>query len=127
MTIKQIRSRSASVAKSVLALSVFALSRVSAVSKEAMLVDGGDASANASTDVTFKGNFLTSAQNLMFSVMAIVTVGVFVILGTKLFMARGNEEEFKKAWVALSYAVVGLALIPASFAIVRIVTGFNIF
>lgn len=127
MTIKQIRSRSSSVAKSALALSVFALSRVSAVSKEAMLVDGGDASANASTDVTFKGNFLTSAQNLMFSVMAIVTVGVFVVLGTKLFMARGNEEEFKKAWVALSYAVVGLALIPASYAIVRIVTGVNIF
>lgn len=120
-------SRFASVAKSVLALSVFALSRVSAVSKEAMLVDGGDASANASTDVTFKGNFLASAQNLMFSVMAVVTVGVFVYLGTKLVMARGNEEEFKKAWVALSYAVVGLALIPASYAVVRIVTGVNIF
>lgn len=127
MVTAQLRSRFAAASKSALALSVFALSRVSAVSKEAMLVDGGDASANASTDVTFKGNFLASAQNLMFSVMAIVTVGVFVYLGTKLVMARGNEEEFKKAWVALSYAVVGLALIPASYAIVRIVTGVNIF
>ncbi|MFB0965609.1 MAG: hypothetical protein QMC36_08250 [Patescibacteria group bacterium] len=127
MITAKIRSRFSSASKTALALSVFALSRVSAVSKEAMLVDGGDASANASTDVTFKGNFLASAQNLMFSVMAIVTVGVFVYLGTKLVMARGNEEEFKKAWVALSYAVVGLALIPASYAIVRIVTGVNIF
>lgn len=112
--------------KTMLGLSVFALTQVLAVSKDAMLVDGGNSSANASTDVTFKGNFLTTAQNLMFSVMAIVTVGVFVFLGVKLVMARGNEEEFKKAWVALSYAVVGLALIPAAYAIVRIVTGLNI-
>lgn len=112
--------------KTMLGLSVFALTQVFAVSKDAMLVDGGNSSANASTDVTFKGNFLTTAQNLMFSVMAIVTVGVFVFLGVKLVIARGNEEEFKKAWVALSYAVAGLALIPAAYAIVRIVTGFNI-
>lgn len=105
---------------------LLASSRVFAVSREAMLVEGGDASANASTDVTFLGNFLTSAQNVLFAVMAIVTVAVFVFLGFKLVSARGNEEEFKKAWVSLSYAVVGLALIPASYAIIRIVTGFNI-
>jgi hypothetical protein len=112
--------------KTGLALSVFALSRVSAISQEAMLVEGGDASASAASDVTFRGNFLTSAQNLLFSFVAIVTVGVFVYLGFKLVSARGNEEEFKKTWVAISYAVVGLALIPAAYAIVRIMSGFNI-
>lgn len=126
MTFENLRVSASSVVKSAIGLSVFAISRASAVSRDAMLVDGGDASANASTDVTFKGNFLSTAQNLMFSVMAIVAVGVFVFLGVKLVMARGNEEEFKKAWVALSYAVVGLALIPAAYAIVRIVTGLNI-
>lgn len=114
------------IAKTALGLSVFAISRVGAVSKDAMLVDGGNASANGSTDVTFQGNFLTSAQSLMFSLMAIVSVGVFVFLGYKLMTAQGNEEEFKKAWVALTYAVIGLALIPASYAIVRIVSGVNI-
>jgi hypothetical protein len=126
MILEKISASASAFAKTALGLTVFAISRVSAVSKDAMLVDGGNSSANASTDVTFKGNFLSTAQNLMFSVMAIVTVGVFVFLGVKLVMARGNEEEFKKAWVALSYAVVGLALIPAAYAIVRIVTGFNI-
>lgn len=126
MTFENLRVSASSVVKSAIGLSVFAISRVSAVSRDAMLVDGGNSSANASTDVTFKGNFLSTAQNLMFSVMAIVAVGVFVFLGVKLVMARGNEEEFKKAWVALSYAVVGLALIPAAYAIVRIVTGLNI-
>lgn len=113
-------------AKTALALSVFALSKVSAISRDAMLVEGGNASASANTDVTFRGNFLVSAQNLLFSVVAIVTVGVFVYLGFKLVSARGNEEEFKKAWVAFTYAVVGLALIPAAYAIVRIISGFNI-
>lgn len=107
-------------------LSAFVQNRAFAASREAMLVDGGLASANSSTDVTFVGSILPSLQNLLFSVMAIVTVGVFVYLGFKLVSARGNEEEFKKAWVALAYAVVGLALIPASYAIIRIVTGFNI-
>ncbi len=107
-------------------LSGLVQSRVFAASREAMLVEGGLASANSSTDVTFVGNVLPSLQNLLFSIMAVVTVGVFVYLGFKLVSARGNEEEFKKAWIALTYAVVGLALIPASYAIIRIVTGFNI-
>lgn len=80
MILEKISASASAFAKTAIGLSVFAISRVSAVSKDAMLVDGGDASANASTDVTFKGNFLSTAQNLMFSVMAIIAVAVFVFL-----------------------------------------------
>lgn len=80
MDIQKLAARADIWIKAILGLSVFAVSQALAVSRDAMLVDGGNSSANASTDVTFKGNFLTTAQNLMFSVMAIVTVGVFVFL-----------------------------------------------
>lgn len=112
--------------RSAFAAIAFQASAVHAISRGDMLVGGGDASANGSTGVTFRSGFLSSAQNFLFSMVAIVAVAVFVYLGFKLVSARGNEEEFKKAWVALTYAVVGLALIPASYAIVRILTGFNI-
>ena len=74
----------------------------------------------------FGRNFLASGQSFLFGVLGVVAVGVFIYLGFKLFSAQGNEEEFKKAWKALVYAVIGLALIPASFAIVKVVTGFDI-
>ena len=108
--------------------SAFAFQAVfsAAVSQSDLLVTNGTSSASANTDVTFRGNFLTSAQNVLFSVMAVVTVGVFVILGYRLITAHGNPEEFKKAWIAIAYAAAGLAIIPASYAAVRILSGLNI-
>lgn len=43
-------------------------------------------------------------------------------MGFKLISARGNEEEFKKAWIALVYVVMGLTIPPLSYVAVRIVT-----
>ena len=51
---------------------------------------------------------------------------MFIYLGFRLFTARGNEEEFKKAWIALAYAAVGLAVVPLSYIAVKIVLGFTI-
>ena len=42
-----------------------------------------------------------------------------------LFTAHGKEEDFKKAWTALIYAVVGLAVMPLAYIVVKIVTGFT--
>ena len=57
--------------------------------------------------------------------LGIITVSVFLYIGYMLFTAQGKEEDFKKAWTALVYAVIGLAVIPLAYIAVKIVTGFN--
>lgn len=88
-------------------------------------VGGGDNSANGATNVTFKDNFLRNIQVYIMGLLGIVSVSVFLYIGYMLFTAQGKEEDFKNAWKALTYAVVGLAVIPLAFIVVKIVTGFT--
>ncbi len=88
-------------------------------------VGGGDNSANSSTNVTFRDNFLKNIQVYMLGLLGIVSVSVFLYIGFMLFTAQGKEDEFKKAWTALIYAVIGLAVIPLAYIAVKIVTGFT--
>ena len=62
----------------------------------------------------------------MIGMLGIVSVSVFLYLGYTLFTANGKEEDFKKAWKGLTYAVVGLAVIPLAYIVVKIVTGFTL-
>lgn len=89
-------------------------------------VDGGGNSANASVDVNLQDNFLKTIQIYMMGLAGIVSVAVFLYIGYTLFTAQGNEEEFKKAWKALVYAVIGLAVMPLAYIAVKIVTGFTL-
>jgi hypothetical protein len=107
-------------------LAAAAYSAASAISQYDLTVGGGNASASPDTGVTFKDTILPHVQSFAFTVVGVVAVGVFVWIGYRLVSAHGNEEEFKKAWVSLTYAVVGLALIPAAYAIVRIVSGLTV-
>lgn len=95
------------------------------VSQTMLQVGGGDNSATSATNVTFKDNFLRNIQVYIMGLLGIVTVSVFLYIGYMLFTAQGKEEDFKNAWKALTYAVVGLAVIPLAFIAVRIVTGFT--
>lgn len=90
-------------------------------------VGGGDNSANSSTNVTFRDNFLRNIQVYIIGLLGIVSVSVFLYIGYTLFTADGKEEEFKKAWKALTYAVIGLAVIPLAYIVVKIVTGFTLY
>ena len=58
----------------------------------------------------------------MIGLLGIVSVSVFLFIGYSLFTAQGKEEEFKSAWKALTYAVIGLAIIPLAYIAVKIVT-----
>ena len=95
------------------------------VTKSMLQVGGGDNSANSSTNVTVKDNFLKNIQAYFMGLIGIVSVSVFLYIGFMLFTAKGNEEEFKKAWKALVYAVIGLAVMPLAYIMVKIVTGFT--
>jgi len=88
-------------------------------------VNGGNNSANSNTNVTFKDNFLKNIQIYMIGLLGIVSVSVFLYIGYMLFTAQGKEEDFKKAWTALTYAVIGLAVMPLAYIAVKIVTGFS--
>lgn len=95
------------------------------VSRNMLQVGGGDNSANGSTQVTFRDNFLRNIQVYIMGLLGIVSVSVFLYIGYMLFTAQGKEEDFKNAWKALTYAVVGLAIIPLAYIVVKIVTGFT--
>jgi hypothetical protein len=41
-------------------------------------------------------------------------------------MARGNPEEFKKALSSFVYAAIGIFVVAAAWAIVKLVAGINI-
>lgn len=97
----------------------------SLVSQSDLLVGGGGNSANEMTGVTLKDNFLRTIQVYIMGLLGIVSVSVFLFLGYKLFTAQGKEEEFKNTWKALTYAVVGLAVIPLAYIAVKIITGFT--
>ncbi|PIQ12169.1 hypothetical protein CO024_02040 [Candidatus Gracilibacteria bacterium CG_4_9_14_0_2_um_filter_38_7] len=101
-------------------------SQGSASSIQSLLqVNGGNNSANSNTNVTFKDNFLKNIQIYMIGLLGIVSVSVFLYIGYMLFTAQGKEEDFKKAWTALTYAVIGLAVMPLAYIAVKIVTGFS--
>lgn len=95
------------------------------VNQNDLLISNGTYSANENTNVTVQENFLKNIQKYMMGLVGILSVGVFIYIGYSLFTAQGNEEEFKKAWKALVYAVIGLAVMPLAFVAVKIVTGFT--
>ncbi len=89
---------------------------------------GPDNAADTGTskdDVTIKDNFLKTIQVYLLWAYVVVTIGSMIFIGFRLFTAKGDPEEFKKAWIALIYVVVGLTIAPLAYAVVRIVTGFN--
>lgn len=97
----------------------------SMVSQTDLQVGNGENSANTNTNVTLQENFLRNIQVYVMGLLGIVTVWVFLYIGYTLFTAQGKEEDFKNAWKALTYAVIGLAVIPLGYIAVKIVTGFT--
>ena len=95
------------------------------VNQNDLLVAGGDTTV-AGTNVTLQGNFFKTIQTYMIGLLGIISVSVFIFIGYSLFTAQGKEEDFKNAWKALTYAVVGLAVIPLSYIVVKIFTGFTL-
>lgn len=72
------------------------------------------------------GKALTTVQKYLIRLVWLVAVAMFIYAGFNLFMAKGDDKEYGKAWKALTYAAVGLAIIPLSYVVVKIVLGFNI-
>ena len=97
-----------------------------ASTQDLLKVGGGTNSASAETDISLKDNFIKTIQVYLVSAYGIIAVGVLIYTGFKLFSAQGNPEEFKKAWIALLYVGIGLAIAPLAYVVVRISLGFTI-
>jgi hypothetical protein len=62
----------------------------------------------------------------IFALMAVLAIGMFLFIGGRLIMARWNPEQFKKAMMSFVYAAIGIFVVAAAWAIVRLIAGINI-
>ncbi|MDA9129317.1 pilin [Candidatus Gracilibacteria bacterium] len=96
---------------------------------------GDDDSIVKTTDRN--GNILSGDQTVLDRILAFIRDGIFELLfafalivflyiGFKLIIARGNPEEFKKTLNSFVYAVLGLFIIAFAWAAVRLVAGLSI-
>lgn len=68
---------------------------------------------------------LVWVRDSIFALMAVIAIGVFLFIGGKLVIARGNPEEFQKALMMFIYAAIGIFIVAFSWAAVRLVVGIN--
>ncbi len=66
------------------------------------------------------------ARDSIFALMAVIAIGMFIFIGGRLVVARGNPEAFKKALQSFIYAAIGIFLVAFAWAIVRLVAGLQI-
>jgi len=86
---------------------------------------GTDALASGETGTNLLDAVLLYVKDSIFALMAVIAVGVFLYIGWKLVIARGNPEEFKKALTTFLYAVIGIFVVAFAWAAVRLVAGLN--
>ncbi|NVP17771.1 hypothetical protein HUU51_03570 [Candidatus Gracilibacteria bacterium] len=62
----------------------------------------------------------------IFSLIMVVAIAVFIFIGIRFASARGNPEEFKKAWMQLIYAIIGIFFIFMAWGLVKIVSSLSL-
>ncbi len=67
------------------------------------------------------GYFAQAGLNVIFYVVGPIVVIAFFIIGIKLVMSEGKNDEFKKGMKAMGYAALGLSLIGLAYAVIRTV------
>lgn len=60
------------------------------------------------------------------TLLPIIAVGVFLFTWIRIAMARWNAEEFKKAFMQMVYAVIGIFIVWFAWAAVKLIAGLNI-
>lgn len=100
-------------------------------SLENQMINIGWVTGPSKVDVSWEGteivsSFFTGLQDTILSFMFVISIGVFLFIGFRLVVARGNPEEFKKAWMQFLYAVIGIAIVSLAYAAVTLVQGLNI-
>lgn len=71
-------------------------------------------------------SILNILKDTIFNLLPIIATFVFLLIWAKLFMARWNEEEFKKSLMWFVYAAIWLAIIPMAWWIIYLITTLTI-
>jgi hypothetical protein len=64
-------------------------------------------------------------RDFIFDLVWIAAIGVFLYFGFNMISAQWNPEELKKVLIGFLYAVIWLAIIPLSWALVRLVSSLD--
>lgn len=75
---------------------------------------------------SFLDAVLAFARDSLFTLLVLIAIGMFLFIGGRLVVARGNPEEFKKAMKSLVYAVVGIIVVALAWALVRLISGIDL-
>jgi len=70
-------------------------------------------------------SFLAFIKDSIFWILALIAIWLFIYIGWKLIKANWNPEELKKAFLHLVHIIIGLFVVAAAFAIIKIVAGLN--
>ncbi len=67
------------------------------------------------------GYFAQAGLNVIFYIAGPIVIIAFFIIGIKLVMSEGKNDEFKKGMKAMGYAALGLSLIGLAYPVIRTV------
>lgn len=76
--------------------------------------------------ISMLDNILKFIKDSISGLLLVVVLWVFIFIWTRLFVARWNPEEFKKAMMHFVYAVVWIFVISIAWAVVKMVSGISI-
>lgn len=71
-------------------------------------------------------SLLNIIKDLIFWLLPVIATFVFLLIWTKLFLARWNPDEFKKAMMWFVYAAVWIAIVPLAWWIIYLITTLTI-
>lgn len=108
--------------------STFALS--SDELKTVIIPPSGNGILSSTTDARswewFLDAILIFVKDSVFALIVVVAIGVFLFIWGRLIVARGNPEEFKKALQSFIYAAIGIFVVAAAWAMVRLIAWLDI-
>ena len=81
--------------------------------------------AGTQSGTSLLDSILAYIRDSLFGLMALIAIGVFLWIGGRFIVARGNPEEFKKAWLQFLYAIIGIFIVAFAWAAVRLIAGLN--
>ncbi|MDD3145571.1 MAG: hypothetical protein PHV23_05685 [Candidatus Gracilibacteria bacterium] len=96
--------------------------------KDKLLDDTSSNIGNVSgtTTSSILGGLFAWFKTEIFSVIMVISIAVFIYIGIKFSTSKGNPEEFKKAWLHLIYAVIGIFFVFMAWGLVKIVSSLSL-
>lgn len=98
-----------------------------ALSKEDIIpTTSGQIISSTAEGTSLLDYMLAYARDTIFALLALIAIGMFLYIGGRLVVARGNPEEFSKALKSFVYAGVGIFVVVFAWAAVRFIAGINL-